>query len=104
MDLAKYQKVKVVLFGLLLPTLLLAYTVLLLLSGEVVFWAHSATIIYHSNEAYFLSLLWFGASGCMYSYFLLRPLKLFSHSKRKLILNFSTFLLCVGLLAAIFLV
>jgi len=104
MDLAKYQKVEIAVLGLIAPIFLLIYTVLLLLSGEAVFWGRSATIIYHSNEAYFVSLLWFGVSGGMFSYFFLRPLKVFHQTTRKLILYISMFLLCLGLLSAIFLV
>lgn len=104
MDLAKYQKVEIAVFGLIAPLSLLTYTILLLLSGEAVFWGRSATIIYHSNYAYFVSLLWFGVVGCMFSHFFLRPLKLIQYKLRKLILYFSTLLLCSGLLSAIVLV
>ena len=47
MDLAKYQKVEVAVLGLIAPVLLLTYTILLLLSGEAVFWGRSSTVIYH---------------------------------------------------------
>jgi hypothetical protein len=104
MDLAKYQKVEIVVLGLISPILLLTYTILLLLSGEAVFWGRSATIIYHSNDAYFVSLLWFGVAGSMFSHFLLRPLKVLPQTTRKLILYISMLLLCSGLLSAIVLV
>ena len=104
MDLAKYQKVEIAVLGFVAPVLLLTYTILLLLSGEAVFLGRSATIIYHSNDAYFVSLLWFGVSGCMFSHFFLRPLKVLSQATRKLILYISMTLLCSGLLSAIVLV
>ena len=104
MDLAKYQKVEVAVLGLIAPVLLLTYTILLLLSGEAVFWGRSATIIYHASDAYFVSLLWFGVSGGMFSHFFLRPLKVLHQVTRKLILYISMGLLCSGLLAAIVLV
>lgn len=104
MNLAKYQKIEVALFGVITPSLLLMYTSILLSSGQAVFWGRSATIIYHSDEAYFVSLLWFGVCGCMYNCFLLRPLKLLSYSTRKWLLYSSFTLLCLGLLSAIVLV
>ena len=104
MDLAKYQKVEVAVLGLIAPVLLLTYTILLLLSGEAVFWGRNSTIIYHSNDAYFVSLLWFGVAGSMFSHFCLRPLKFLSQASRKLILYISMLLLCTGLLSAIVLV
>ncbi|WP_198401985.1 hypothetical protein [Shewanella benthica] len=45
MDLAKYQKVEIAVLGLIAPLLLLIYTILLLLSGEAVFWGRSTTIL-----------------------------------------------------------
>ncbi len=104
MDLAKYQKVKIAVLGLISPLLLLTYTILLLLSGEAVFWGRSATIIYHSNDAYFVSLLWFGVAGSMFSHFFIRPLKFLPQATRNLFLYISMFLLCSGLLSVIVLV
>jgi hypothetical protein len=104
MDLAKYQKVEIALWGFITPVLLCIYTIILLLSNEAVFWARSETITYHSNDAYFVSLLWFGVAGSMFSHFFLRPLKFFSQTFRKLILYISMLLLCSGLLSAIVLV
>ncbi|MFD2168298.1 hypothetical protein ACFSJY_18720 [Thalassotalea euphylliae] len=99
MKLAKYQKVEVAIFGVVAPTLLLIHTILSLLSGEAFFWGRGLTVIYHGNEAYYVSLLWFGVSVAMYAFFFLRPLKLLSYSQRKLLIYLSLVLGSIGLLS-----
>jgi len=104
MDLTKYQKVEIAVFGLITPLFLLIYTIILLFCGKAVFWGRSTTIIYYSSDAYFVSLLWFGVVGCMFSHFFLHPLKLIQYKSHKLTLYISMVLLCAGLLSAIVLI
>jgi hypothetical protein len=102
--LARFEKVEVIALGVIAPTALLLYTILLLVSGEAVFWGRGSNVIYHGNEAYFVSLLWFGSSICLLTHFLFRPLKMFNYRTRKHLIYISAVLVCIGLTSAVVLV
>jgi len=86
------------------PLALIGYTATLLSQGKAFFWGRSETITYQSGAAYFVSLLWFGVSGLMFSQFLLRSKHLVGPRGYKLVMALSVALVFVGLASAVVLV
>jgi hypothetical protein len=99
-----YKKIEVAIFGVLLPAILAIYTITLLTQGEAVFWGRSSTVLYHGNEAYLISLLWFGVAGFMLGQFFLRPLRLVGAPFCKATIYLSLALVVVGLASSVVLV
>ena len=100
----RFKKIEALLLGIVLPVLLSGYTVLLLLKSEAVFWGRSSSVVYQGDSAFFVSLLWFGASGLLAGHFWLRHYRLLRPSRHRLVMWASSLLVLAGLASAIFLV
>ena len=98
----RYVKINAVIFGILIPSLLVLHTILHLLNEEAIFVGRGSTVIYHGTEAYWVSLTWFGLSVHLFAQFLLGPFKLIALNKYRCILWLSALSMLLGLMAAIF--
>lgn len=100
----RFKKFEALLLGIVLPVSLSGYTVHLLLKSEAVFWGRSSSVIYEGDSAFFVSLLWFGASGLLAGHFWLRQYRLLRPSRHSIVMWVSSFLVLAGMASAIFLV
>jgi len=100
--LARYEKVEILILGLIVPICILIWTVALLSEGKSVFPGRSQLVYFYGAQSYLISALWFGVSFGFISRFFLRH-TILKKQKNKLTASYwlSVFLIIIGLASSI---
>lgn len=82
--LSKYEKVEIIVFGIMIPALLIFWTLYqLIVYSEAIYIFHDEPVYFTGVAAYFVCWFWFGLSLALFAHFVLAKKRRYYSLARK---------------------